>query len=698
MQYQKDINKLLDKMNKPHKALLKKKLGTLKYLLYRFSPRFIRHFFNNRLYENIVYHEEYIKDGVYRRELKLVDPKKIEKLYEEGKILKEEYEYHKMYVEVTEMLRKHNNQKIGEDGRPVLNIKKKRKDFIPHITASNLEMAITRNLTAAYIVSNYSRRLKDVYVKDENGVDRKLGDIINEYMIEQAVEGRTGDRVRRGKVKRMIKQANQRVKSGFDSLGNPIILPEDVDGVANTDALGKMGERKQSDEFRGSMSIHDSLIAHTTRSVFKWGLDSQKGYSFKGIIESIPLIDGVISYNSFKNNPQAARWVKELLKDRYARKKGRKSLLGKDGKRHWSDNVFDALHKWTMFIGLGLNFTAAVGNIAIGKYNAYRSLGWTNWRLGEKRYFGFGIKGFNKENADKSRYITRYFGLISDAKAQVTEDMFSGGFGDLVFAFMMGSEKYIQRTQFVGQISKKQWESFEVVDGEIRVIPGKEADFRSLENQADEMKQRVYETQGRGYTDLDQRLVQSYSIIHGLLQFKRWLPTFIMDRLSQEKVLRSGRGYIGSWRATAEFMKDVVYDKRSGADIRTWRKEFDNLPPHRREAVQRAYRGVLGMVMISGLIAMAGGFSDDDDESAIVGQLKKTFWDMNLMINVDKWEYLMAPPSLQTGMNMVYATKQVLSGAEYQRKARYGDPGQSKARGTIARLFPKPLREAFVKN
>ena len=71
---------------------------------------------------------------------------------------------------------------------------------------------------------------------------------------------------------------------------------------------------------------------------------------------------------------------------------------------------------------------------------------------------------------------------------------------------------------------------------------------------------------------------------------------------------------------------------------------------------------------------------------------------MNLMINVDKWEYLMAPPSLQTGMNMVYATKQVLSGAEYQRKARYGDPGQSKARGTIARLFPKPLREAFVKN
>ena len=30
-----------------------------------------------------------------------------------------------------------------------------------------------------------------------------------------------------------------------------------------------------------------------------------------------------------------------------------------------------------MFIGLGLNFPAAVGNIAIGKYNTFRQAGWT---------------------------------------------------------------------------------------------------------------------------------------------------------------------------------------------------------------------------------------------------------------------------------------------------------------------------------
>ena len=48
--------------------IVKKKLGTLKYwLLYRFSPRLVRHFFNNRLYGNITYHEEYIdENGIYR--------------------------------------------------------------------------------------------------------------------------------------------------------------------------------------------------------------------------------------------------------------------------------------------------------------------------------------------------------------------------------------------------------------------------------------------------------------------------------------------------------------------------------------------------------------------------------------------------------------------------------------------------------
>jgi hypothetical protein len=335
-----------------------------------------------------------------------------------------------------------------------------------------------------------------------------------------------------------------------------------------------------------------------------------------------------------------------------------------------------------------------VGNIAIGKYNAFRQMGWTNFALGEKRVFGFGVKGFNKKNADKTRAITKYFGLIADA-GHVTEDMFSGGFGELMFIGMIGSEKYIQRAQFAGQISEAEWNSFEVVDGEVKVID--EVAFKSLTENADEYKSKVYEVQGKGYTDLDQRLIQSYSMLFGLLQFKRWLPTFIMDRFSEEKILRSGKGYIGSMRATFDYFGDVFFDK-DGHDVRgKWGEAFRRLPKHRQEAIQRAYRGTAGMVVVLGLMVMAGAFSDDDEESATVGYLNKLFWDMNLIVNIDKWKYMVSVPSLQTGENILWGFKELLSGDVYQRDTKYGEKGQSKARGRLARLFPTMLRERFAR-
>lgn len=108
--------------------------------------------------------------------------------------------------------------------------------------------------------------------------------------------------------------------------------------------------------------------------------------------ENIPLIDGIMSYASFNNNPDTQKWVKELLLDRYVYKKGRKSILTKDGQRNWADDIFSVLQQWTMFVGLGLNVPAAVGNVLIGKYNTFRQQGFTNWALGEKKIFWFWYK------------------------------------------------------------------------------------------------------------------------------------------------------------------------------------------------------------------------------------------------------------------------------------------------------------------
>ena len=81
-------------------------------------------------------------------------------------------------------------------------------------------------------------------------------------------------------------------------------------------------------------------------------------------------------------------------------------------------------------------------------------------------------KGFDKNIANKTKKITMYFGLLSESSAQISEDIFRGPFGDLVFVAMVGSEKYIQRAQFAGMMTDAEFDSFEIVNGQVKVKPG----------------------------------------------------------------------------------------------------------------------------------------------------------------------------------------------------------------------------------
>ena len=118
---------------------------------------------------------------------------------------------------------------------------------------------------------------------------------------------------------------------------------------------------------------------------------------------------------------------------------------------------------------------------------------------------------------------------------------------------MSVSEKWIQRVGFVGQLTNEEFNSFTVnEEGEIVVIDSEV--YEQLTKNADQYKSDVYGVQGRGYTALDQRLMQNYSLLTNILQFKRWFPTFISDRWGGEKIDRFNRGQIGASRATVSFI------------------------------------------------------------------------------------------------------------------------------------------------
>ena len=332
----------------------------------------------------------------------------------------------------------------------------------------------------------------------------------------------------------------------------------------------------------------------------------------------------------------------------------------------------------------------------LGKYNEFGRAGLKKMAVGEKRFWNEAYKSRGLHN-NKIWGITDYFGLISDPAAQTTEGMFNGPFGQLMFVFMTGSEAYIQRTAFVSQLTDAQYDSFKMVDGEL-VVTNQEV-FDTIETgtattpSAQKMKDNVYSVQGRGYTATDQRLIQRYFIVNGLLQFKRWFPTFFMDRMGGEKITRFGDKKIGSVRMTGQFMNEIFFND-NGQDMR---QKFDNLEEFQKEALQKfLYRGGL-MMFIGVMAAAAGAFSDDDEESGLAQELKDIMLDMALLVNVDKLFYMVGMPMWQTAENITRGFSQLITGARYQRKTERFEAGELKAKGTFARTMPAFLKELLYK-
>ena len=195
-------------------------------------------------------------------------------------------------------------------------------------------MMVSRNLTAYYIAHNYDSTLRDIVVVDEStGEEKQLGQFIEEAKIEQAHQGLSiSDFHRKQKIKKLIKQAERRLKSGRGSDGSSAIRANNIDNITDAQKFNRyMSGRSKKAEFAASYQIHNSLNQYIEQNLFYHGLDSQPGFKSKGVSEVRPIIDGVINYQEWKNNPLAMRWVKENFHDRWMMMKGKKSWISQEG-------------------------------------------------------------------------------------------------------------------------------------------------------------------------------------------------------------------------------------------------------------------------------------------------------------------------------------------------------------------------------
>ena len=82
----------------------------------------------------------------------------------------------------------------------------------------------------------------------------------------------------------------------------------------------------------------------------------------------------------------------------------------------------------------------------------------------------------------------------------------------LLFWTMSGSEKWIQHVAFMGEMTNKEMEAFDInEEGELIVKPGYEEIVKKFEERIPIIEDDVRSVQGRGYSDVDQRLIQMYS-------------------------------------------------------------------------------------------------------------------------------------------------------------------------------------------
>ena len=523
---------------------------------------------------------------------------------------------------------------------------------------------------------------------------------------------------------KLVKNAKQLYTTGKDALGNPITAVEgatDVIDAENTKTFNRyLSTRSSKSSYTATFNMHQAMYNYLKTMVFQYGTEylgndgrfkslqfkntpqgkesiilsslTSKPQNFNGFENYKCMIDGAMQFlrgaGDNNQNANSVKYLKDVVLDRFIMGKPKKLITGSELER----KAVEKLTRWTMMIGLGINFTAAGFNIAIGKYNAWRSLGTQKFLKSHMRVFGIGQNGlWDRRMAQKAQLILEEYGILTYRPEDQLEDASHGTLIDKILFFpMTTAEKWIQRAQFVGEMTDEQWNSYDI-DENGKLIITDQVNALNPDQVARKVR-AVQNVQGRGYSDADQRLLQVYAMGSMVMQFKRWFPTYLVDRLGKagyrEYIDDFGKTYSGSVSTFAKHSMESMGNPIS------YIKNYKTLSKAEKQALDRFHRGQLGIVVMGLLYLMSGGpeGGTSDEEEAFNSALEQFLGDMLLGLNLPKLGYMATVPAISTANNLAYVLIQGLSGAEYTRDSKYGYRGEKKARRYLAALLPGPLR------
>ena len=454
---------------------------------------------------------------------------------------------------------------------------------------------------------------------------------------------------------------------------------------SNDNIYKRLSFKVAEDELYGKNSVRSTIESLGKNSFLNLENSEQGGRNFEGFEKQKLMVHAAKFKMESENKKNSARYLQEVILDKFISKEPKKTFTRFERTERGLANF---LTKWTMYVGLGFNIPAAKYNVLIGKYNSYRSQGGKDAMVGIARYFGVDnlTSGkFDHRAMKKASKMLDEFGILTYRPEEQLEGVSAETWFDkILFSPMVAAEKFIQASQFLGDLTQEEYDSY-YLDKDDNLQIKDTANVLSADRLA-AISRRIQNTQGRGYSDLDQRLIQVYALTNMTLQFKRWLPTYLTDRLGkggyESYIDDFGNIYRGSIQSAVSNPKTLLGIESLG-----------NQDTGTKEGIERFRRGAIGFALVAMLLLATA--DDDKKEEDMFIDLQRVIDDQALLLNPEDWKWLVTVPGFATLENMIMLFSEIIKGAipgidagRYTRDAKYGAKGDLKATRRVASLLP----------
>lgn len=360
-------------------------------------------------------------------------------------------------------------------------------------------------------------------------------------------------------------------------------------------------------------------------------------YHVKYMKDLVPIVDGIelfykkLGIEKGMNFDNTIKFLQEWEKS--------KIYLDQGSTDPKIDIPLRVLRKFTSMTVMAFNVPANVVNIAIGNYNTWREDGLKNFLTGQARLFGGGKK-FDIDHgygliSKKAMDILKKYDVVSHDYDSNPKMHVMKLFDTIAFAGLRWGEIQIQGSQFLGQITDKEYDSFEYKDDKLVLKPG--VDKKAFDQKMVEYKNHVSDVQGK-YSEKDRRNFMNYELGKSAAQFKVWVPDWVKNRFGEDKIDVHNNRKIGS--VNAMFTKRAIKELRDDFNKRGIVAAWEN------KAVMANLKSA--MVVATLLVAVHSG--DDDKKKKFQAlSLDNALANLLFVFDPQQLKYLLTSPVASIG-------------------------------------------------